>query len=187
MGILNASGWPVTKCITPISKTEFLQKLILSEVVLKRQVAIQALCRGLDQLSLMNLLKEHKELMKPVFVFDPERVLTADVLVRSISTPKPSSERFREVYEWFIEYITTSDCRKASLEEILSFATGLRQIPPMGLNDLIKIEFLNRSPLPMAEACFSIIRLPIIHPNKGIFFEKLDQGIQNSICHFGQV
>ena len=175
------------QCITPSSKAEFLQKLVLSEVIFKRQQAIQALCSGLDRLNVMNLLKEHPEAMKAVFVFDPQQALTADTLIRAISTPKPSTGYLRQVYEWFIEYITCSECREASLEDVLSFVTGLRQMPPMGLQDRLKIEYLDRSPLPMAEACFSIIKLPTVHMDKVVFFSKLDQGIQNSIGHFGQV
>lgn len=175
------------QCITPSSKAEFLQKLVLSEVIFKRQQAIQALCSGLDRLNVMNLLKEHPEAMKAVFVFDPQQALTADTLIRAISTPKPSTGYLRQVYEWFIEYITCSECREASLEDVLSFATGLRQMPPMGLKERLKIEYLDRSPLPMAEACFSIIKLPTVHMDKVVFFSKLDQGIQNSIGHFGQV
>lgn len=136
---------------------EFLQKLIVSEVVLKRQVAIQALCRGLDCLNLLELLKSNTDLIKSIFVFDPGQVLDADTLVRAISTPKPSFECHREPYEWFIEYVCSPECRKPSLEDILSFTTGLKRMPPMGLKDPIKVKFLNRSPLPMAEACFSII------------------------------
>ena len=33
MAIVNSSGWPTTKCITTISKTEVLQQLVLNEVI----------------------------------------------------------------------------------------------------------------------------------------------------------
>ena len=185
--ILNASGWPITKCITPVTKSEFLQNLLFSEVILKRQRAVQAFCKGLDHLNVHKLVKENMEVMRPVFLFDSQQVLTPDTFIRSISTPKPRDRRLREVYSWFFEYVESSESRKASPEEVLSFTTGLRRMPPMGLKECIKIDFLQRSPLPKAEACFSIIKLPTIHEDKMIFFEKLDQGIQNSIGHFGQI
>ena len=53
-GVLNSSGWPPTKPINTITKSEFLQCLIFNEVVQKRQPAVQAFCRGLD---LLNVLK----------------------------------------------------------------------------------------------------------------------------------
>ena len=37
------------------------------------------------------------------------------------------------MYEWFMEYLENSELRKASLEEVLSFTTGLHKMPPMGL------------------------------------------------------
>ena len=187
MAIVNSSGWPTTKCITTISKSEFLQQLILNEVVLKRQHAIQALCRGLDHLNVAKLLQKNCDLMQPVFLCDANRPLTAEMLIRLISTPKPEEERFGEVYDWFLQYLTESSCRKATLEEILSFTTGLTKIPPMGLKDTIKVQFLRRSPLPRAEACFCIIKLPTIHTDKNVFFDKLDLGILNSIRYFGCV
>ena len=61
----------------------------------------------------------------------------------------------------------------------------LKRIPSMGLKDRITIKFLTDSPLPMAEACFAITRLPIIHSDKETFFYKLDQGILYSIDHCG--
>ena len=163
MAIVNSSGWPTTKSITTVSKSEFLQQLILNEVILKRQHAIKALCRGLDHLNTTNLLQENSDLMKPVFLYDANRPLTPEILVRIVSTPKPVDERLRKVYDWFFQCLTDSNSRKATLEEILSFMTGLTKISPMGLKDTIKVQFLNRSPLPRAEACFCIIKLPTIH------------------------
>ena len=187
MAILNSSGWPVTRCVSLASKSELLQQLIFNEVVQKRQQAIHSVCRGLDQLKVVKLLRGNADIMKPVFLFDPTLQLTPDILCNNISTPKPSDERLKQVYEWFLDYVRARDERKASLEDILSFATGLKRIPPMGLKDCIKIEFLHRSPLPKAEACFSIVKLPTVHTNKSVFFSKLDLGIQNSIGHFGLI
>lgn len=187
MAILNSSGWPVTRCVTLTSKAELLQQLIFSEVVLKRQQYIRSLCRGLDHLNIMKLMRGNKDLMKSVLVYNTDQLLTPDILCNNIATPKPSEEHLKPIYEWFLEYIRSPQDRKASLEDILSFTTGLKRIPPMGLKECIKIEFIRRSPLPKAEACFSIIKLPIVHTSKAVFFSKLDLGIQNSIGHFGLI
>lgn len=125
--------------------------------------------------------------MKPIFLFDANHPLTAESIIHFISTPKPSDERLIDVYGWFMEYLKDSDCRKATLEQVLSFTTGLTRIPPMGLKDTIKVEFSSRSPLPRAEACFCIIKLPTEHKEKNVFFTKMDQGILNSIGYFGCV
>ena len=187
MAIVNSTGWPTTKCITTSSKSEFLQQLILNEVILKRQQAINALCRGLDRLNFVKLLRDNCDLMKSIFIYDVQQPLTAAKLIQVISTPKPDDAHLKQVYEWFIQYLTDQTCRNATLEEVLSFTTGLTKIPPMGLKETIKVEFTTSSPLPMAEACFCVIKLPVIHKDKNIFFEKIDQGIRNSIGHFGRV
>jgi hypothetical protein len=170
-----------------MTKTEFLQKLIFSEVVLKRRSAIDAFCRGLEHFNLVKLLKDNTDTMKPVFLFDAKQPLTPEKVLHYICTPKPKEGRQKEVYDWFIEYISQPGSRKATLEEILSFVTGLRRIPPMGLKECIKIEFLRTSPLPKAEACFCIFKLPTVHTEKATFFSCLDQGICNSIGHFGLI
>lgn len=154
-------------------------------MVLKRRSAIDAFSRGLERFNLVKLLKDNTQTMKPVFLFDATKVLTLDKVLHYICTPKPQGGHQQEVYEWFVEYIRQPGSRKATLEEILSFVSGLRRIPPMGLKECIKIEFLQRSPLPKAEACFSIIKLPTMHTEKATSFNYLDLGIRNSIGHFG--
>ena len=136
-----------------ISRTEFLQQLIISEVIIKRQDAIKAFCRGLDRLDIIKLLKHNPETMKPMFLFDATSPLTAERIIHFIST---QNECLVKVYDWFMEYLKDSDCRNATLQQVLSFMTGLTRIAPMGLKDTLKIEFSARSPLPMAEACFCV-------------------------------
>ena len=152
----------------------------------KRQHAIKALCRGLDRLNLCKRLQEYPDLMKPAFLFEKQLPLTAETFIHLIATPKPLDEMKGRVYDWFIEHIS-GDSRETSLEQILLFCTGLRRVPPMGLRNRITIDFLSTSPLPMAEACFGIIRLPTVHTDKAMFFAKLDQGILYSLNHYGQV
>ena len=97
--ILNASGWPITKSVTPVSKSEFLQSLLFSEVILKCQRAVQAFCKGLDHLNVFKLLKDNVEVMRPVFLFDSQQALSAETLIRSISSPKPKEKVLGEMYE----------------------------------------------------------------------------------------
>ena len=185
-GVLNSSGWPPTKQINTVTKSEFLQCLIFNEVVQKRQSAVQAFCRGLDLLNICQLVKEHPDLMKAVFLSDNQADFMPDTFINLICTQKPRDEIKAKVYEWFIEYLQ-SESRQATLEQILQFCTGLKRIPPMGMKDRITIKFLCASPLPMAEACFSIMRLPTVHTEKAQFFDKMDQGVLLSINYFGQI
>ena len=68
-----------------------------------------------------------------MFLFDATSPLTAERIIHFISTPKPSDECLVKVYDWFMEHLKDSDCRNATLQQVLSFMTGLTRIPPMGL------------------------------------------------------
>ena len=57
--------------------------------------------------------------------------------------------------------------------------TGLTKIPPMGLKDTIKVQFLHSSPLPRAEAFLGIIKLPTVHvEKKTVFLINLIKGFE---------
>ena len=168
--ILNSSSWPLTKCINTTTKNDFLQCLIFGEVIQKRQPAIWAFCRGLDLLSLHKLLKENTNVMRPAFLYDESKLVTAYTFIGLICMPRSSDEAKAMIYDWFIEYLWEDSCREASLEQVLQLCTGLKCVPPIGLKD--QVTYLFTSPLPMAEACFSTILLPVVH-TKAFFFNPL--------------
>ena len=73
------------------------------------------------------------------------------------------------------------------VKEILKFATGLDDYPPMGLTAPVQVEFLSQSQvLSQASACFSIIKLPL-SGEKTRFFEMMDVGIKGSLHHYGNI
>ena len=79
-----------------------------------------------------------------------------------------------------------------TLADILSFTTGLRQIPPLGLkeNGGIVISYLRNLDTkiyPLADACFNNIKLPTCHQNRDSFFSKMDEGTSNSLHYFGRL
>ena len=51
------------------------------------------------------------------------------------------------------------------MEDILTFVTGSNEIPPMGFDQPLKIEFLNGQRLPNASTCSLTLRFPreIVH------------------------
>ena len=71
---------------------------------------------------------------------------------------------------------------------LLQFSTGYRSIPPLGLSHKLSIQYLSdddTNELPMAQACFSLIKLPVIHTSKNVFFKKLDTAIAFGSMGFG--
>ena len=59
-----------------------------------------------------------------------------------------------------------------SLPDVLSFTTGLRDIPPLE-NEGIIIRYqrnLDAKVFPLA--CFNVVKLPVYHPDKDAFFQN---------------
>ena len=70
-----------------------------------------------------------------------------------------------------------------NLGDLLRFITGVSAVPPMGLTNNIKIDFLEESPsntLPKAQACFYRLSLPVVHSS----FESFRKGFMTAL-NFG--
>ena len=66
-----------------------------------------------------------------------------------------------------------------SVEDVLMFSTGLRSLPPAGLDPLPRLEFLDNSPFPMANTCGNVLKLPLLDSYR-VFKTQMDFGMQNS-------
>ena len=109
MAIVNASGWPTTKMITLINKAEFLEGLIIHEVINKRDMQITAFGKGLEQLGLLTLIRNHPETLKPVFVHKSKASITAEGFLDLLSSSRPNDANHLRVYEWFVNFIKSRD------------------------------------------------------------------------------
>lgn len=108
MAIVNASGWPTTKMLTPSNKAEFLSGLIQQEVVYKRDSAIAAFGRGLELLSLLTLIRQHPEELRDALVYSSKKISSEDLYKLIISKPPLGGQRL-QAYRWFMEYIWSRD------------------------------------------------------------------------------
>jgi hypothetical protein len=81
IGILNSSGWPTTRILSPENKAEFMQELIVQELITKRAKVINAFCRGLEILGVLTLIRKHP-CMKGAFVFNKVGLKAGTLLVR---------------------------------------------------------------------------------------------------------
>ena len=70
---------------------------------------------------------------------------------------------------------------KASLQEVLIFATGASVPPPMGFDNKPSLEFVE-GVFPKANTCAPVLYLPLGHHEFNQFKEKMDFGILNSPC-----
>ena len=95
-----------------------------------------------------------------------------------------------QVPSWFITVYNLTD-PNPSLNDILSFWTGLREVPPMGIDGGLSIKFLPYSSsgkykLPQSHACFAVIKLPVEHDTQAKFDHHMDRGILESLGYFGR-
>lgn len=66
-----------------------------------------------------------------------------------------------------------------SLEDVLMFGTGLKEVPPAAIQPPPKLVFQKSSRFPMANVCTNTIKIPIL-PSYEEFQEAMDYGMQNS-------
>lgn len=66
-----------------------------------------------------------------------------------------------------------------ALEDILMFATGLREIPPAGIHPTPQLVFQRSCRFPMANVCSNTIQIPVVSTYEE-FQKAMDYGVQNS-------
>ena len=73
LAIVNASDWPSTLLLTLSNRTEYLNGVVIQEVMQMREGAIKSVCTCMEELGLVTLTRELPEIMKQVFVHSPHR------------------------------------------------------------------------------------------------------------------
>lgn len=66
-----------------------------------------------------------------------------------------------------------------SLEDVLMFGTGLKEVPPAAIQPQPQLVFQKTSQFPMANVCANTIKIPIVASYEE-FQEAMDCGLQNS-------
>ena len=102
-GIINSSGWPITRAITPHTKDTFICNLV---EFAKRKSPILALKKGLSLLGVDVVVLQNKELMRPVFIYN-EIPLTAITVISMIDLRERGSwtPDCCKAYEFFVQYL----------------------------------------------------------------------------------
>ena len=73
-----------------------------------------------------------------------------------------------------------------TLGDVLAFITGLRDIPPIGFEKAVTVEFFDGERLPNVSTCSLVIRLPRQLTDAERFKEKVVFSILGT-CGFGNV
>ena len=65
------------------------------------------------------------------------------------------------------------------LSDCLAFFTGVRQIPPVGFDDVCTLNFSSSSTYPMASVCALMLTLPSKYEDYDDFRQQMNYGITN--------
>lgn len=89
------------------------------------------------------------------------------------------------MYDAYILYLADYDEQPPTLNDILQFITGLREIPPLGFPKGFAIYFIDNPDkvLPEVNACFYTLHFK----SKEELCARFNQAVLYSLNHFGQV
>ena len=194
--VINGSGWPCTQTVAISNKNEIVQGLIAEEVIRKRMKSMDDLRKGLNVTGILALMGSYPAQLKKFFV-DGDNTITAEEFKRQFSKEcvMPIEYPACQVYKWYMEYIaegekTSEEFPHGRLIPLLQFTTSYKRIPPLGLRHKLSIQYLaddEKNELPVAHACFGIIKLPVIHTSKAVFFKKIDTALIFGSQGFGMM
>lgn len=151
----------------------------------RNHVSFQRFKDGLATLNFFNALEQHPSIFLPYMCYRAED-LTAEIvesLFRPQLSPIGSSNRHEEerVLGYWLDYLIAvkEDGSGMSLQDILMFATGLKEIPAAKLIPQPQLTFQKHARFPEANVCANTIKLPIL-PSYEIFEEAMNYGIKNA-------
>ena len=104
--ILKSCGWCITKPITLSNKMQFLQHLVQDEVIAKRERNMKAFVCGLDCLEFGELVRQHPEMTRSLFVAAQSATISAKVFLSLISSNRPAeSKEHARAFDYFKDFI----------------------------------------------------------------------------------
>lgn len=167
------------------AKDRIVKEYLLWYIIYRNHFAIQRFKEGLASLQFLTALEQHPTLLAGFMCYSDKKLRATDLEnLFKVELSGVGSNRRREESKtigFWADYLL--DCEEqesaASLEDVLMFATGLRSLPPAGIQPRPSIEFLSNSQFPMAHTCGNIIKLPLADTYSS-FKTSMDFGIQNS-------
>uniref|UniRef100_A0A3B1JE00 HECT domain-containing protein n=1 Tax=Astyanax mexicanus TaxID=7994 RepID=A0A3B1JE00_ASTMX len=122
---------------------------------------------GLATLDVANALEQHPSLLQPFMCYTEAR-LRADT-VEDIFHVK-----------LMVFNLLSDEKSGLSLQDVLMFGTGLKEVPPAAIKPQPQLTFEWSSRFPLASTCANTLKIPIL-PSYEDFQEAMDYGIQNSL------
>ncbi|MEE6514858.1 hypothetical protein FKM82_023248 [Ascaphus truei] len=164
-------------------KLLLVNDMLAYHVIHRVQAPLESFKQGLKTLGVLEKIQAHPSAFWSVLCLRPEK-LTAKALGNLFSVSYPadlSSAQQSLAASCWADYLEDSEegMTVFSLEDLLSFATGLDSIPPAGCEPQPSIHF-QYGVLPLAQKCTNCLELPV--PLSYAAFKKtMEQAIADSL------
>ncbi|XP_013877514.1 G2/M phase-specific E3 ubiquitin-protein ligase, partial [Austrofundulus limnaeus] len=172
-------------------KTAIVDEAARAYVEGRTKAAKEQFMDGLQTLGVANAIVNHHDQMRPLFVGGLHAVSLEEMqglFQLHLSEPGSNNRRVENQTllfwnDWLME--VDEGTRPVTLGQILTFASGVENIPPLGFCTTPRMEFLHcqdgsRRVFPEANTCEVILRLPL-HPTYTLFVEFMESGILQSL------
>ena len=157
---------------------------------------IMAFREGLNILRFLEMIKEHPDLCRELFVWR-KSPLTVDYFLSNMLS-KASQHSLvdpvkKQAHTWFLNYIRQigderySDFPEGRLPVLLKFTTGFSRVPRL-LPFRIDIKYLaddENKTMPEAAACVGLMSLPTVHSTDSEFYKNIDKALDYGSEGFG--
>ena len=98
-------GWPVGRLLNVKSKGDFINYMLVEQLVDKRLQLLQNLREGLNYFGLLKLMTKSPQLWKQLFVTENSAPLTADVFMDLVQPPTSLDEMQAKAYGLFVTFV----------------------------------------------------------------------------------
>ena len=143
--------------------------------------------KGLETLGFFSFLSKHQDQFIELFHCN-SKPTGPEEFKALLQIKPPSNHAEQQACNWFQEFIIdgkvalSKDDEISRIQALLEFVTSWRTIEKETTKK-IKVEFLaddDEHTLPMASACFWILRLPTVHSSKQSFYAALLTALRNA-------
>ena len=109
LAVVNTSGWPSTLRLTTSNRAEFINGIVMQEVVQKREGAMKSVCAGMEELGMVTLMRCHPTVMKKIFVHTSHQFDSKCLKALIVVDQENLKDEEHTTLQWFWKYIESRD------------------------------------------------------------------------------
>jgi len=175
--------------------------LCKSNVIYRPKAAVDQFIEGLELVGLLRYMREHPSALKSLFCFEPRPLAVQSFRqLLKINFTEPGSNESNSAREgeeatilWWEEFLDKLEASDPHglLPQLLIFISGADNIPPLGFDRVIEIDFFNYKTgvrrFPTSSTCGLGITLPRGMPSYEEFEDLIVQALKEGSHDFGKL